>query len=124
MRLIDADSLIARCAKLKYSSCPVEVIKSQPTVDAAPVVYGEWISVKDRLPESDEKVLCCYHFGENSNMPFISVLDYYATDPIPHFQHEKGAYSDERKTCFELCDACLHKVIYKVKQQIKESEQG
>jgi hypothetical protein len=48
----------------------------------------EWISVKDRLPEHDERVLACYSF--NTSMQFIQVLDYYATDPVPHFQHELG----------------------------------
>ena len=51
---------------------------------------GEWISVKDRLPENNKKVLCCYYFGERNDMPFISTLDYYATDEMPHFQHTLG----------------------------------
>ena len=51
---------------------------------------SEWISVEDRLPERDEKVLCYYGFeknGEKHNMRFIGCLDYYAYDENPHFQH-------------------------------------
>ena len=50
----------------------------------------EWISVKDRLPEHDEKVLCRYGFekeGKRHDMMFTGCLDYYAHDLVPHFQH-------------------------------------
>lgn len=49
-----------------------------------------WIGVEDRLPECDEKCLCRYTFGKNGGMYFCQVLDYYATDPQPHFQHTLG----------------------------------
>ena len=48
---------------------------------------SEWISVKDRLPEHDEKVIAYYGFGD-CNLRFVSTLDYYAHDPNPHWQHE------------------------------------
>ena len=48
---------------------------------------GEWIPVTERLPEKDGLYLCNYHFGKNRDMTFTRVLDYYATDKIPHFQH-------------------------------------
>ena len=51
---------------------------------------SSWISVEDRLPERDERVLCRYTFGEDGLMYFYQVLDYYATDPQPHFQHTLG----------------------------------
>lgn len=51
------------------------------------VTVQEWISVKDRLPEKDGHYLCNYHFGEYPKMTFTQVLDYYATDIVPHFQH-------------------------------------
>ena len=49
-----------------------------------------WISVEERLPERDEKCLCRYTFGSDGVMYFCQVLDYYATDPQPHFQHAGG----------------------------------
>lgn len=49
----------------------------------------KWIPVTERLPDKNEKCLCCYCFGEYYDMPFISVLDYYATEEIPHFQHTR-----------------------------------
>lgn len=53
-------------------------------------VTTKWISVKDRLPEKDGHYLCNYHFGEYPKMTFTQVLDYYATDIVPHFQHTLG----------------------------------
>ena len=56
----------------------------------------EWISVKDRLPEIDTKVICRYGFekdGKRSRMMFTGCLDYYACDAEPHFQHaSSGLY--------------------------------
>lgn len=52
------------------------------------VTIQKWIPVTERLPERDGKYLCNYHFGEHRNMTFTQVLDYYATDKAPHFQHE------------------------------------
>lgn len=54
------------------------------------VTVQEWISVKDRLPEKNDQYLCNYHFGEYPTMTFTQVLDYYATDIVPHFQHTLG----------------------------------
>lgn len=53
-------------------------------------VPGKWIPVTERLPERDGKYLCNYHFSEHRNMTFTQVLDYYATDKAPHFQHENS----------------------------------
>ena len=53
---------------------------------------GEWISVKDALPEHDEKVIAYYGFG-TCNLRFVGVLDYYAHDPEPHWQHESTGLS-------------------------------
>lgn len=46
------------------------------------------VPVAERLPEKDGKYLCWYRFDLNRNALFCQVLDYYATDPMPHFQHE------------------------------------
>ena len=50
----------------------------------------KWIPVTERLPEKDGQYLCNYHFGEHPTMTFTRVLDYYATDIVPHFQHTLG----------------------------------
>ena len=50
-----------------------------------------WIPVMERLPENDTKVLAYYGFDQGDGylgMMFMRVLDYYANDPVPHFQHE------------------------------------
>ncbi len=51
---------------------------------------SKWIPVTERLPEVDGQYLCNYHFGNHKDMTFTRVLDYYATDKIPHFQHTLG----------------------------------
>lgn len=53
-------------------------------------VGGKWIPVTERLPEHDGQYLCNYHFGTHRDMTFTRVLDYYATDKVPHFQHTLG----------------------------------
>lgn len=50
----------------------------------------KWIPVSERLPEKDGRYLCSYHFGDYPKMRFTQVLDYYATDIVPHFQHTLG----------------------------------
>lgn len=50
-----------------------------------------WIPVGERLPERDGPVLVYYGFTEGdeiSEQRFFGVMDYYAIDPKPHFQHE------------------------------------
>lgn len=46
------------------------------------------VPVVKRLPERDGKYLCWYRLEPHQNVLFCQVLDYYATDPNPHFQHE------------------------------------
>lgn len=46
----------------------------------------KWIPVTERLPHKNMRVLACYTF--DGYMQFVQVLDYYATDKKPHFQHE------------------------------------
>lgn len=50
----------------------------------------KWISAMERLPEIDGRYLCNYRFTNHRGMAFVAVLDYYATDKIPHFQHTLG----------------------------------
>ena len=56
---------------------------------------GGWISVKDRLPETDCKVLVYYGYDHGNGIlaqRFIGVLDYYAVDEKPHFQHTNAGF--------------------------------
>lgn len=52
------------------------------------------VAVTERRPERDGHYLCWYTFGKErdsvlyQNPVFCQVLDYYATDQRPHFQHE------------------------------------
>lgn len=52
------------------------------------------VAVTERRPKRDGRYLCWYTFGKErdsvlyQSMVFCQVLDYYATDPRPHFQHE------------------------------------
>lgn len=51
----------------------------------------KWIPVTERLPEEDCHVLAYYGFNHGDGhlgRMFIQVLDYFARDPRPHFQHE------------------------------------
>lgn len=42
-------------------------------------------------PEHDGKYLACYHFKSHPPViHFYGVLDYYLTDPKPHWQHTLG----------------------------------
>ena len=54
------------------------------------VTVQEWISVEDRLPEKHDRFICTYKFNSNSEMQFVGVLDYYASDQYPHWQHESA----------------------------------
>ena len=49
----------------------------------------EWIPVTERLPKRRMQCVCRYVFG-NDTQGFFQVLDYYAADAQPHFQHELG----------------------------------
>ncbi len=52
------------------------------------------VAVTERRPERDGHYLCWYTFGKERDSVlyqspvFCQVLDYYATDQRPHFQHE------------------------------------
>ena len=54
------------------------------------VTVQEWVSVEDRLPEKHDRFICTYKFNSNIEMQFVGVLDYYASDQYPHWQHESA----------------------------------
>ena len=66
----------------KLAGAALAYIRHVPDTD-----FGKWIPVSERLPEKDGHYLCNYHFGDYPKMRFTQVLDYYATDIVPHFQH-------------------------------------
>lgn len=67
MRLIDADELLSELKPITYemkqnavtiadmSNIMRNWVRRQPTV----LAYGQWVSVKDRLPEQFQRVLIC-----------------------------------------------------------------
>lgn len=69
MRLIDAAALAQEIESLKVTiggrlatfdeakSSVLRIIDDQKSVDAAEVLRNQWISVKDRMPEPEQKVL-------------------------------------------------------------------
>lgn len=76
MRLIDAETLAQEVESLKVTvsgrhavwdevkSSIMRIIDEQPTVDAADVMRGMWISVNDRLPNTFEAVIVCRENGK------------------------------------------------------------
>lgn len=60
MRLIDADALMAAVegnplttdSLKEYVRC---VVREQPTIDAVPTQYNEWILARERTPEDNEE---------------------------------------------------------------------
>ena len=83
MRLIDADALLNELGDIwkipkdwdgdidETCETAFDVIENQPTVEAKPVVHGEWI---DTQPD--------YHPGCGNNAHVCSICgDYYTTEP-------------------------------------------
>lgn len=83
----------------------IELLKDSPSLDAMDddgykmgadhliahgVTVQRWIPVAERLPEENGRYLCNYRFTSHTGITFTQVLDYYATDEIPHFQHTLG----------------------------------
>ena len=47
-----------------------------------------WIPVTERLPEKNGEYICLHGYNGNTDIKFTGVLEYYATDEKPHWQHE------------------------------------
>lgn len=72
MRTIDADALVKKFAhppELIYTNVVVDEIRSAPTV-------GGWISVKDRLPETNDEVLTTYIVNGDKTKRFVESASY------------------------------------------------
>ena len=59
---------------------------------------NEWVSVEERLPESEKPVLTFVGYPE-SMVGFITVSTYYCFDKTPHWQWD-GLLRDEQRTLF------------------------
>lgn len=105
MRLIDADILAEEIKSLKISIAGnpatwdeakadiLQVIDEQPTVDAADVMRGMWISVEERLPDKEGKYLVTAYDGITPD-----VLYFYKRYPYCN----KGIRTDRPVWC--ACD--------------------
>lgn len=74
-----------------YADAVLFILRHEPVADVAPVVHGQWISVKDKLPKDERNVLAYYGFNRGDGdlgMRFIGVLSYFAFDQNRHWQHE------------------------------------
>lgn len=49
---------------------------------------NNWIPVEERLPDRNGEYICRHGYNGNTDIKFTGVLEYYATDEKPHWQHE------------------------------------
>lgn len=68
-------------------------ISSRKLFKLAGYMIGNHVTVEQwnpasEPPETDGTYICRYIFGDHYDRPFMQILDYYATDKNPHFQHE------------------------------------
>lgn len=47
-----------------------------------------WIPVTERLPDRNGEYICRHGYNGNTDIKFTGVLEYYATDEKPHWQHD------------------------------------
>jgi len=99
MRLIDADALIEFCAE-RWIPLNIDAVNMQPTIQPEP----QWISVSERLPETEEFVLASLS-GKYRNIAFehaCEIADYadgeWCVYAYPHMSAEK---------CEELIEAWM-----------------
>ena len=89
-RYIDVDPILKDMCSHRQHSVPFEYLKSLTPARVVPA--PRWISVKERLPERNCEVLAYYGFvregSDDLGYMCMGVLEYYAHDRNPHFQHE------------------------------------
>lgn len=93
MRLIDAESLKA-AVRAKFPAladrCEInELVNSAPTVDAVPVVHGEWFPIDpDNRGLTDE--FCCSNCYRHVYMPQLYRICEYDYCPVCGAKNEDG----------------------------------
>ena len=108
-RMIDADILQELCNKRikdtwNSNTAPVSWAEAyadfKDDINSIPTLTppNDWISVEDRLPESEKPVLTFVGYPE-SMIGFITVSTYYCFDKTPHWQWD-GLLRDEQRTLF------------------------
>ena len=98
IRPIDANALIEWIMPYLHTGDTVEVDTILEDIRAQPTLSLQWISVEDRLPESEKPVLTFVGYPE-SMVGFITVSTYYCVDKTPHWQWD-GLLRDEQRTLF------------------------
>lgn len=69
-RLIDANALMDYCNNQKDKTIDANDIARFPTV-------GDWISVKDRLPETNDEVLTTYLYEDKPGKRYVESASYF-----------------------------------------------
>lgn len=72
VRLIDADALLA-AYDAQHEGAPG---KARKLIENAPTVGG-WISVKDRLPETNDEVLTTYLYDDKPHKLYVETASYF-----------------------------------------------
>lgn len=98
IRPIDANALIEWIMPYLHTGDTVEVDTILEDIRAQPTISQQWISVEDRLPESEKPVLTFVGYPE-SMIGFITVSTYYCFDETPYWQWD-GLLRDEQRTLF------------------------
>ena len=98
IRPIDANALIEWIMPYLHTGDTVEVDTILEDIRAQPTLSPQWISVEDRLPESEKPVLTFVGYPD-SMVGFITVSTYYCFDKTPHWQWD-GLLRDEQRTLF------------------------
>lgn len=98
IRPIDANALIEWIMPYLHTGDTVEVDTILEDIRAQPTLSPQWISVEDRLPESEKPVLTFVGYPEPM-VGFITVSTYYCFDKTPHWQWD-GLLEDEQRTLF------------------------
>ena len=93
MRLIDAEEIEELFYRqVEYGATDLvaafdDALQDARTVDAAELLRDQWISVKDRLPEEDEK---CIFFASGNNAAYIGQYVYAGRDGAVKFKKRDG----------------------------------
>lgn len=99
IRILDPETTAEALAEIEYyagfrgKEAEIKAVEDACILAVAAIREQEqrrWIPVTDRLPEKNDRFICSYKFNSNSKMMFVGVLDYYAADTNPHWQHESA----------------------------------